>query len=88
MIPKALNHMRQLNMVKKMKPFVLLYKMIYQQNRDTRTFPIIGNRDSYGLASQASAEYGHEDDETFRAALQNGLLAKSSYTNMSGYEKS
>ena len=62
--------------------------MLYQQNRDTLTYPVMGNNDSYGLASQASAEYGQEDDETFRAALQNGLLAKSSYTNMSGYEKS
>ncbi len=30
-------------------------------------------------ASQASAEYCQEEDETFRAALQNGLLALSCY---------
>ncbi len=43
------------------------------QNSDTK----MGNHDSYSLASQASAEYGQEDDETFRAALKDGLLAKS-----------
>ena len=43
---------------------------------DTQTYPVMGNHESYGLALQASAEYGQADDETFRAALQNGLLAK------------
>ncbi len=72
----ALHHKRQHNMLKKMmKHFVLLYKMVYSQNRDTQTYSVVGNHDSHGLASQASAEYGQEDDETFRAALQNGLLA-------------
>ena len=43
----------------------------------------MGNHDSYGLASQALAEYAQEDDETFRAALQNGLLEKTGYSNIS-----
>ena len=45
--------------------------MVYSQNRNTQACSVVGNHASYGLASQASAE----DDETFRAALQNGLLA-------------
>ena len=44
-------------------------KMVFSQNRDTRTYPVMGNRVFHGLASQASAEYGQEDDETFRSAL-------------------
>ena len=48
--------------------------MVYSQNRDTQSYPVVSNHD-YSLASQASAEYAQEDDETFRAALQNGLLA-------------
>ncbi len=77
MTPMALHHKRQQKMVKMtMKHFVLLYKMDSSQNRDTRTYPVMGNHESYGLASQASTEYA-QDDETFRAALQNGLLAKS-----------
>ena len=42
------------------------------QNRDTQSYPILGNFDSYSLATQASAEYG-VSDKTFRAALQKGL---------------
>jgi hypothetical protein len=40
------------------------------QNRDTQTYPVLGNHDSYYLSTQASAEYGQKD-KTFRAALQN-----------------
>jgi hypothetical protein len=59
----AKHHKREQNMVEKtMKHFVLLYKMVYSQNRDTQTYPVMGNRDSFGLASQASAEYGQEDN--------------------------
>ena len=75
-------------MIKAMKDFVLLYKMLHSQNRDTLTCPVMGNHDSDGLASQVSAEHGQEDDETFRAALQNGLLKKTSYQNISGYGQS
>ena len=42
------------------------------QNRDTQSYPLLGNHDSYSLASQASAEYGLKD-KTYRAALQNCL---------------
>jgi hypothetical protein len=74
----ALHHKRQQNMLKKMmKHFVLLYKMVNSQNRDTQTYPVMGNHDSHGLASQAPAEYAKKNDETFRAALQDGLLAES-----------
>jgi hypothetical protein len=79
MTPMALHHKRQLTMVKKMmKHFVLLCKMVYSQNSDTKTCQVMDNHDSYGLqvASQESAENGQKDDETFRAALQNGLLTK------------
>ena len=77
MTPMALHHKCQQNMLKTMKHLVLLYKMVYSQNRDTQTYQVMGNHNSYGLASKASAEYGQEEDELFRAALQNGLLAKS-----------
>ena len=50
--------------------------MLHSQNRDTLTCPVMDNHVSDGLASQALAEYGQDDDETFRAALQNGLLTK------------
>ena len=91
------NKEKLINMAKE-NNFVLLYRIVYSQNRDTKTYPVVGNHDSsrlasqasaehirlwaimtpmgHGLASQASAEYA-QDDETFRAALQNGLLAKS-----------
>jgi D-lyxose ketol-isomerase len=53
MTPMALHHKHQQNMVKKMmKHFVLLYKMVYSQNRDTQSCPVMGNHDSYSLASQ------------------------------------
>jgi hypothetical protein len=42
------------------------------QNRDTQSYPILGNFNSYSLATQASGEYGLSD-RTFRAALQKGL---------------
>jgi hypothetical protein len=65
-------------MVKKMmKHFVLLYKMVYLQNSDTNIYQVMGNHDSYSPALQALVQYAQEDDETFRAALQNGILAKS-----------
>ena len=47
----------------------------------------MGNHD-HSLAPQASAEYAQEEDETFRAALQDGLLAKSKYTSMFGCRQS
>ena len=59
-----------------LRNFKLLYKTVYSQNHDPITCQVMGNQDSYGLASQASAEYAQEDDETFRAALQNDLLEK------------
>jgi hypothetical protein len=42
------------------------------QNRDTQSYPILGNFNSYSLATQASAEYGLSD-KSFRVALQKGL---------------
>jgi len=42
------------------------------QNRDTQSYPILGNFNSYSLATQASAEYGLSD-KSFRAALQKSL---------------
>ncbi len=63
-------------MLKTMKHFVLLYKMVYLQNRYSQTYLVIGNDDSHGLASQASAEYAQEDDEPFRAAFTKWLTRK------------
>jgi hypothetical protein len=40
------------------------------QNRDTQSYPILGNHKEYYLAKQSTAEYG-EKDKTFRSALQN-----------------
>jgi hypothetical protein len=42
--------------------------MVYSQNRDSQTYPVMCNRDFYSLASSAKAEYAQED-ETFRAAF-------------------
>jgi BarA-like signal transduction histidine kinase len=36
MNPMALHHKRQQNMLKTTKHFVLLYKMVYSQNRDQK----------------------------------------------------
>jgi hypothetical protein len=88
MTPIALDHRSQENMLKTMKHFVLLYKMVYSQNRDSQTYPVTGNDDSYGLASQASAEYAQEDDETFRAAFTKWIPRKIVIQNMSAYGQS
>ena len=42
------------------------------QNRDVQAYPLLGNHDTYSLATQASGEYGQKD-KTYRAALQNCL---------------
>ena len=55
------------------------------QNRDTQSYPILGNFDSYSLATQASAEYG-VSDKTFRAALQKGLpLSTELHATLTGH---